>query len=184
MLLLCAVPLHVLGNSSLTALLGMPHPSEETAWLGLHLTQSCLTQVLGHSTEVMEQASGTRHHVPQQACLVTIVLAANVLSQPCSSTLQWSTRQLSRTTTWWLQTTLNSQQLAQGSVEQVLTSAHPVCRYYRRSYVELQRNDATTRSPVYAHFSETLTGVETVRAYGLQKRFTMKSDDQIDFNHR
>eukprot|EP00891_Asterochloris_glomerata_P006803 jgi/Astpho2/6803/e_gw1.00103.48.1_t len=56
--------------------------------------------------------------------------------------------------------------------------------YYRRSYVELQRNDATTRSPVYAHFSETLTGVETVRAYGLQKKFTTKSDDQIDFNHR
>ena len=59
-----------------------------------------------------------------------------------------------------------------------------MCRYYRRSYVELQRNDATTRSPVYAHFSETLTGVETVRAYGLQKKFTTKSDDQIDFNHR
>lgn len=77
-----------------------------------------------------------------------------------------------------------SHKLAQVDAEHAFTSTHPVCRYYRRSYVELQRNDATTRSPVYAHFSETLTGVETVRAYGLQKKFTTKSDDQIDFNHR
>ena len=77
-----------------------------------------------------------------------------------------------------------SHKLAQGDAEHAFTSTHPVCRYYRRSYVELQRNDATTRSPVDAHFSETLTGVETVRAYGLQKKFTTKSDDQIDFNHR
>ena len=57
-------------------------------------------------------------------------------------------------------------------------------KYYRRSYVELQRCDATSRSPVYAHFSESLTGVETIRAFGYQQRFAEKSDSQIDYNHR
>ena len=50
--------------------------------------------------------------------------------------------------------------------------------------MELQRCDATSRSPVYAHFSESLTGVETIRAFGYQQRFAEKSDAQIDYNHR
>ena len=37
-------------------------------------------------------------------------------------------------------------------------------RYYRASYIEMQRIDATTRSPIYAHFSETLNGVSTAAA--------------------
>jgi len=57
-------------------------------------------------------------------------------------------------------------------------------KYYRRSYVELQRCDATSRSPVYAHFSESLTGVETIRAFAYQEKFASKSDGQIDYNHR
>ncbi|KAL0031798.1 hypothetical protein WJX79_007928 [Trebouxia sp. C0005] len=57
-------------------------------------------------------------------------------------------------------------------------------KYYRRSYVELQRCDATSRSPVYAHFSESLTGVETIRAFAYQEKFASKSDSQIDYNHR
>lgn len=57
-------------------------------------------------------------------------------------------------------------------------------KYYRRSYVELQRCDATSRSPVYAHFSESLTGVETIRAFRYQEKFAAKSDTQIDYNHR
>lgn len=57
-------------------------------------------------------------------------------------------------------------------------------KYYRRSYVELQRCDATSRSPVYAHFSESLTGVETIRAFRYQEKFASKSDMQIDYNHR
>ena len=57
-------------------------------------------------------------------------------------------------------------------------------KYYRRSYVELQRCDATSRSPVYAHFSESLTGVETIRAFAFQEKFASKSDSQIDYNHR
>ena len=54
----------------------------------------------------------------------------------------------------------------------------------RASYIELQRIDATTRSPIYAHFGETLTGVETLRAYGFQERFALANERKIDHNHR
>jgi len=59
-----------------------------------------------------------------------------------------------------------------------------VQKFYRASYIEMQRIDATTRSPIYAHFSETLTGVETLRAYGFQERFAMSNEAKIDYNHR
>jgi ABC-type multidrug transport system fused ATPase/permease subunit len=46
-------------------------------------------------------------------------------------------------------------------------------KYYRRSNIELQRLDAVSRSPIYAHFSETLSGVETIRAYRLAEHFAL-----------
>ena len=50
------------------------------------------------------------------------------------------------------------------------TSSLPACR---RSNIELQRLDAVSRSPIYAHFSETLSGVETIRAYRLADSFAL-----------
>lgn len=44
-------------------------------------------------------------------------------------------------------------------------------QYYRRTSRELQRLDSISRSPVYNHFSETLNGVDSVRAYGVSDRF-------------
>jgi hypothetical protein len=43
-------------------------------------------------------------------------------------------------------------------------------RYFRRSCIELQRLDAISRSPVYANFSETMSGLDTITAYQLQAR--------------
>jgi len=57
-------------------------------------------------------------------------------------------------------------------------------KYYRRSYIEMQRLDAVSRSPIYAHFSESLAGVETIRAYNLKSSFSMSSDSKVDVNHR
>jgi ATP-binding cassette, subfamily C (CFTR/MRP), member 1 len=57
-------------------------------------------------------------------------------------------------------------------------------KFYRASYIEMQRIDATTRSPIYAHFSETLTGVETLRAYGFEERFALSNEHKVDYNHR
>lgn len=43
-------------------------------------------------------------------------------------------------------------------------------RYFRRTCIELQRLDAISRSPVYANFSETMNGLDTITAYQLQSR--------------
>ena len=56
-------------------------------------------------------------------------------------------------------------------------------QFYRCSYIELQRVDATTRSPIYTHFSETLAGVETLRAYGYESRFSIMNEAKVDYNH-
>jgi ABC-type multidrug transport system fused ATPase/permease subunit len=55
--------------------------------------------------------------------------------------------------------------------------------YYRRTYVELQRNDAVTRSPIYALFAESLAGVDTLRAYGRAAEYRSGSDAAVDRNH-
>ena len=57
-------------------------------------------------------------------------------------------------------------------------------QFYRRSYIEMQRVDATTRSPIYTNFSETLAGVETLRAFGYEGRFATINEDKVDYNHR
>jgi len=45
-----------------------------------------------------------------------------------------------------------------------------VSLFYRRSSVETKRLDSLMRSALYASYSETLTGLATVRAYGEQVR--------------
>lgn len=57
-------------------------------------------------------------------------------------------------------------------------------RFYRRSYIEMQRLDAVSRSPIYAHFSESLSGIDTIRAYRLADAFASTSDARVDANHR
>lgn len=52
--------------------------------------------------------------------------------------------------------------------------------YYRRSSVETKRLDAILRSALYASYTETLTGLPTIRAYGLQERFIVKSEQGQD----
>ena len=56
-------------------------------------------------------------------------------------------------------------------------------KIYRASYVELQRNDAVSRSPVFAHFAESLSGVDTIRAYGRAPSFREKFERLVDRNH-
>ncbi|KAJ3095768.1 hypothetical protein HDU97_006554 [Phlyctochytrium planicorne] len=48
---------------------------------------------------------------------------------------------------------------------------------------ELKRMDSTTRSPVYALFSETFVGISTIRAYNVVDRFVTKIEDLIDTNN-
>ena len=46
----------------------------------------------------------------------------------------------------------------------------------RRSSIELQRLESVSRSPVYALFSESLAGLDTLRAFGLQDRCARKGE--------
>ncbi|KAI8821599.1 P-loop containing nucleoside triphosphate hydrolase protein [Chytriomyces cf. hyalinus JEL632] len=55
---------------------------------------------------------------------------------------------------------------------------------YRRTARELKRLDALTRSPLYSHITESMTGVNTIRAYREQARFIAKTDMLIDQNNK
>jgi len=57
-------------------------------------------------------------------------------------------------------------------------------RYYLRTSRELKRLDSVSRSPIYAHFSESLSGLSTIRAYGQQKRFAQENEWRVDANLR
>lgn len=57
-------------------------------------------------------------------------------------------------------------------------------RYYLRTSRELKRLDSVSRSPIYAHFQETLGGISTIRAYRQQNRFVRENEFRIDENVR
>lgn len=57
-------------------------------------------------------------------------------------------------------------------------------RYYLRTSRELKRLDSISRSPIYAHFQESLGGITTIRAYRQQQRFTLENEWRVDANLR
>lgn len=56
--------------------------------------------------------------------------------------------------------------------------------FYRASARELKRIDSISKSPLYAHFSETLSGLSTIRAYGAADRFITENERKLDYNGR
>lgn len=52
--------------------------------------------------------------------------------------------------------------------------------YYRASAREVQRHESVLRSSVFARFSEAVLGTATIRAYGLQDRFSRSIREAID----
>src|SRR3984885_11633051 len=59
-----------------------------------------------------------------------------------------------------------------------------VQRYYLRTSRELKRLDSVSRSPIYAHFQESLGGITTIRAYRQQGRFALENEWRMDANLR
>lgn len=59
-----------------------------------------------------------------------------------------------------------------------------VQRYYLRTSRELKRLDSVSRSPIYAHFQESLGGVSTIRAYRQENRFQLENEWRVDANLR
>ncbi|NXR48741.1 MRP7 protein, partial [Hippolais icterina] len=59
-----------------------------------------------------------------------------------------------------------------------------VQRYYRFTSRELKRLYSVTLSPIYTHFSETLSGLSTVRAMRATKRFELENQLRLEQNQR
>jgi ATP-binding cassette subfamily C (CFTR/MRP) protein 1 len=59
-----------------------------------------------------------------------------------------------------------------------------ILNYFRNVSRETKRLESLSRSPVYAHFSETLGGLTTIRAYGQADRFRDEFDKKADENIR
>ncbi|KAK9886055.1 hypothetical protein WA026_014838 [Henosepilachna vigintioctopunctata] len=55
-------------------------------------------------------------------------------------------------------------------------------RFYIQSSRQLRRLESVSRSPIYSHFSETIAGVSSIRAYNQQERFIGESDSRQDHN--
>nr|XP_040570177.1 multidrug resistance-associated protein 1-like [Lepeophtheirus salmonis] len=55
---------------------------------------------------------------------------------------------------------------------------------YVASSRQLKRLQSVTRSPIYSHFSESLNGLSSIRAYGVQSKFILESINKIDTNQR
>uniref|UniRef100_A0A2K5ZEN7 Uncharacterized protein n=1 Tax=Mandrillus leucophaeus TaxID=9568 RepID=A0A2K5ZEN7_MANLE len=55
-------------------------------------------------------------------------------------------------------------------------------RYYVASSRQIRRLTGASRSPVISHFSETLSGVSTIRAFGHQQRFIQQYKEVVNEN--
>jgi ABC-type multidrug transport system fused ATPase/permease subunit len=55
-------------------------------------------------------------------------------------------------------------------------------RFFRKSNTAIARIESVSRSPIYADFSQTLTGVNSIRAYGQEARFIKHLEEQVDSN--
>uniref|UniRef100_A0A8C9W361 Canalicular multispecific organic anion transporter 1-like n=1 Tax=Scleropages formosus TaxID=113540 RepID=A0A8C9W361_SCLFO len=57
-----------------------------------------------------------------------------------------------------------------------------VQRFYLATSRQLRRLDSVSRSPIYSHFGETVTGLSVIRAYGHQERFLRHNEATINEN--
>uniref|UniRef100_A0A8B9RB37 ABC transmembrane type-1 domain-containing protein n=1 Tax=Astyanax mexicanus TaxID=7994 RepID=A0A8B9RB37_ASTMX len=57
-----------------------------------------------------------------------------------------------------------------------------VQRFYVATSRQLRRLDSVSRSPIYSHFGETVSGLSVIRAYGHQERFLQRNRTTIDEN--
>lgn len=58
------------------------------------------------------------------------------------------------------------------------------CRRYTNFWTNLFPLDAVLRSSLYSHFSESLSGLATIRAYGETERFRLENQDRVDVENR
>lgn len=66
----------------------------------------------------------------------------------------------------------------------IMLMFYSIAVYYLTLSRELKRYESILRSPIHQHFSETLIGVTTIRAYGQEHRFMRENLMKIDNNNR
>jgi len=57
-----------------------------------------------------------------------------------------------------------------------------VQKFYVSTSRQLKRLESISRSPIYSHFGETITGSSTIRAFGKGKDFILQSEAKVDEN--
>jgi ATP-binding cassette, subfamily C (CFTR/MRP), member 1 len=55
-------------------------------------------------------------------------------------------------------------------------------RYFRKSNTAIARLQSVSLSPIYTDFSQALTGLSTIRAYGVGQRFVDSLQKRVDYN--